>query len=101
MEYFKNTKMDKFRPPTNYSVKTNKGGYKILTEELEVPTWTTNSGKQSSRGGKRKMFDEDAYFDDDNDPPPPPGAAYDPFNPTGGGSSGGGTNDGIKQPTLS
>ena len=101
MENIKNTKMDKFRPPTNYSVKTNKGGYKILTEELEVPTWTTNSGKQSSRGGKRKMFDEDAYFDDDNDPPPPPGAAYDPFNPTGGGSSGGGTNDGIKQPTLS
>ena len=79
--------MDKFRPPTNYSVKTNKGGYKILTEEPDVPTWTTNSGKSSSRGNKRKIFDEDSYFDEDNDPPPPPGSAYDPFNPTGGGNA--------------
>ena len=78
-------RMDKFRPPTNYSVKTNKHGYKILTEEPDVPTWTTNSGKQNSKSGKRKIFDEDSYFDDDDDPPPPRGSAYDPFNPTGGG----------------
>ena len=71
----------------NYSFKTNKHGYKILTEEPDVPTWTTNSGKSSSRGNKRKIFDEDSYFDNDNDPPPPPGSAYDSFNPTGGGSA--------------
>ena len=48
--------MDKFRPPTNYSVKTNKHGYKILTElPDDVPTWTTNSGKSSAK--KRKVFD--------------------------------------------
>ena len=52
--------MDKFRPPTNYSVKTNKHGYKILTElPDDVPTWTTNSGKSSAK--KRKVFDEDSY----------------------------------------
>ena len=73
--------MDKFRPPTNYSVKTNKHGYKILTEEVDVPTWTTNSGKSSAK--KRKIFDEDSYWDDDDDPPPPKGSSYDPFNPTG------------------
>jgi len=84
--------MDKFRPPTNYSVKTNKHGYKILTElPDDVPTWTTNSGKSSAK--KRKVFDEDSYWDDDDDPPPPRGSAYDPFNPDGGGSGATGGDD--------
>ena len=88
-----------WRPPSKYSVDTNKQGYKTLTELPDsIPTWTTNSGKSNSVK-KRKVFDEDSYFDDDDDPPVPKSSSYDPFNPTGendvGGMGPGGSDDEI------